>query len=561
MKIRIASLPALALAIAAPALSAAPTLIKLADFNNSEPTYNAAPQNVNDSPVLIDGKLWFTCEKGGENGVGSLSTFDIATDAVSVALSFDNNTGYVSKSSPVPDGDLLYLTTIGSTSGSIYSNIFKFDRTGPTFNPATDILWEADSGSNPSPRSLWGGVTVIDRGAAGKDLYFNTFSGGSLSNGTIQRYETLGGVTTTVYEMPDVPGPKMPYKGFTAVGTDLYFTTFNGGEGRGALCKLDAAVRGSETVTVLAAMPMEGDDDFAELPAHNPYYRELDNCLYFTTVGYKTHAGALMKFDLATNTLSFLHKLRQDSASGDYPDGNKPYGPVAEYNKALYYTTPYGGGNVTGSKVGGTINRYDLRTGVHEVLFNLDAGTNDGFGGEVRGGCVFNGSTTEPAFYIIPKQGGKYDHGTVLRMDLDPLLPPSAYENWSAGYSELTPLTALLDADPDGDGLPNRTEFAFGTSPLSNADGNGWSAVAGENGLEIRWTARSGGDTAYTVTASPTLGQEPSPWTPVAAVPETLAVPDIAVAAGYERRRVIIPMDHASGFFRVEAAISTTALP
>lgn len=548
----------LGLSLATPLTFAAPTLTKLADFNNSTPLFSPAPQNVNDSPVLIGGKLWFTCEKGGANAVGSLSYFDVSTHAVSVALSFDNNTGQTPKASPVFDGNSVYITTIGSTSGSIYSTLFRYDIVANTYEPR---LWEATGGSTPHARSPWGGVTIIDRGTDGKDLYFNTYSGGDPSYGTIQRYQTNTGLTTQVHAFPGNPGSRAPYKGFTAVGTDLYFTTFNGGTGLGTLGKLDVSVRGAETVSVLAAMPTV-TDNYAQLPSHNPYYRALDHSLYFTTVGSNTQPGALMKFDLNTSTLSFLHKIQGGPTTGNFPEGNKCYGPVAEWNKQLYYTTIGGGANVpTGTGVGGTINRYNLQTGVHETLFSLDAGTNNGFGGEVRGGCVFNGSTSDPAFYLITKQGGLYDHGTVLRMNLDPEIAPSTYELWITGFPGVPPRDSALNADPDGDGRPNHAEFAFGTSPLSGADGNGFTAISTQSGLEIRWTARNDGSVTYSVEGSPTLGQGDSPWAPVAALPETMAVPDIAVPFDCERRRVVIPIDSVTGFFHVKATLSSTALP
>lgn len=546
------------LLICATSLQGAPTLVKLRDFNNTNYTSTPNPQNVNDSPILIGNTLWFTCEKGGNNLVGALSKYDIETGVISVVLSMDNVTGQTPKSSPVPDGDLLYITTIGSTSGSIYSTLFSYDRVANTYTPK---LWEAASGSNPSARSPWGGVTVIDRGTFGKDLYFTTYNGGAGNTGTIQRYQTATNTTHEVYVFPNSPGGKFPYKGFTAVGTDLYFTTFNGGTGLGTLGKLDVSVRGAETVTALAAMPTAAEPS-SQLPSHNPYYRAADNSLYFTTVGSNTQPGALMKFDISSNQLSFVHKVQGGPTSGNYPEGNKCYGPVAEWNKALYYTTIGGGANVaTGTGVGGTINRYDLRTGTHEVLFSLDAGTGDNFGGECRGGGVFNGSTTAPAFYFITKQGGLHDHGTILRMDLDPVIPPSSFETWLAQYPSLTGASATLGADPDQDGLNNRTEFAFGTDPTSGAGGAGHDASCHDGQLEIRWTARTDGTVAYAVTTSDTLGSQQAPWTSVSATPETMPVPDVVLPGGYERRRVMLPITGPRAFFRVEATLSPSAIP
>lgn len=551
--------PPLFLLACAATAPAAPTLTKLADFNNSSPLFQAHPQNVNDSPVLIGNKLWFTCEKGGSNGAGSISTFDIATHTVATVLSMDNTTGQTPKATPTVDGDFLYITTIGSTSGSIYSTLFRFNHSTSSYDAE---LWEAASGSNPSARAPWGGVTVIDRGPGqGKDLYFNTYNGGPNNTGTIQRYRTDTGVTTQIHVFPNSPGGKFPYKGFTAVGTDLYFTTFNGGTGLGTISKLDASVRGAETVTTLAAMPTT-TEPATQLPSHNPYYRALDHSLYFTTVGTNTQPGALMKFDLTSLQLSIVHRIQGGPTTGNYPEGNKCYGPVAEWNKALYYTTIGGGANVpTGTGVGGTINRYDLRTGTHETLFHLDAGTNNGPGGEIRGGCVFNGSLTQPAFYLISKQGGLYDHGTVLRMDLDPPLPPSTYESWLSLYPSLTGPSAVLAADPDQDGLDNRTEFAFGTDPGTATGGTGQQALAEAGQLEIRWTARNDASIVYQILGSPTLGAAPQPWQAIPATQEIMTSPDIAVPVGYERRRVILPLTDARGFFRVQATLQASAMP
>lgn len=553
------ALPFLCLLAGASPTSAAPTLTKLADFNNSAPLFQAHPQNVNDSPVLIGNQLWFTCEKGGSNGAGSISTFDIATHTVATVLSMDNATGQTPKATPTVDGDFLYVTTIGSTSGSIFSTLFRFNHRTAGYDAE---LWEAASGSNPSARAPWGGVTVIDRGPGqGKDLYFTTYNGGPNNTGTIQRHRTDTGVTTQIHVFPNSPGGKFPYKGFTAVGTDLYFTTFNGGTGLGTIGKLDASIRGAETVTTLAAMPASAEPA-TQLPSHNPYYRPLDHSLYFTTVGTNTQPGALMRFDLTLHQLSIVHRIQGGPTTGNYPEGNKCYGPVAEWNKALYYTTIGGGANVpTGTGAGGTINRYDLRTGTHETLFHLDAGTNNGPGGEIRGGCVFNGSPTQPAFYLIPKQGGLHDHGTVLRMDLDPPLPPSTYETWLSLHSSLTGPSSVLAADPDQDGLDNRTEFAFGTDPASASGGTGHQALAEAGQLEIRWTARSDGSIIYQILGSPTLGAAPQPWQAIPATQEIMTSPDIAVPVGYERRRVILPLTDARGFFRVQATLQADALP
>lgn len=543
--------------------SEAPALVKLHDFNNSNINAPSA-QNPYDTPVLIGSKLWFTTESGGNDGFGTLSTFDLVGNTTSVLKSMDNASGNTPRATPTVDGDLLYLTSVRGGTGD-KGTLATWNMTDNFYS----VLWNSPQSSpTTNPNILQGNVAVIDRGAAGKDVYFMTPNGGAGSAfGTIQRYQTSDGSVTQVHAFSAAPDSRQPFKGFTAVGSELYFTTFTGGltgtgfgNGAGTLCKLNVATRGAETVTQLARM--QSGDGSLRFPAHNPYYRAADHSLYFTCTGSSTQPGALMKFDLTNQTLSALHEIQgAATSSGPFPEGRLLYGSVAEWNNALYFTSIQGG-----TYNGGTINRFNLQTGVHEVLFHLDsdhavnaANPLDNIGGEPRGGFVFNGSTTAPAFYLLTRQGGDFDHGTVLRLDLDAALSPSPFESWIAGFSGLVGAAASPGGDPDGDGRNNRTEFAFGTSPVVGGDGGGFSFVPGGNGLEIRWTARMDGSVSYAVTGNATLGA--GPWTPVAQIAETLAIPDIGIPSGYERRKVVIPIDAARGFFRVEATFVTGALP
>ncbi len=572
MKVRTGIRLPLAIASLTLPAAAAPSLVKLHDFDNSSINpFFAQPARVNDSAILVGERLWFTCEQGGEYGFGTLSSYNITTGQLQIHIAMDNDTGLTPKSSPVRDGDLLYFTTIGNNreGSAVYSTMGHYNMTAAQ---VTNKLWEATGSSGNHIRNPWGGVAIIDRGTAGKDLYFNCYSGGLASgNGAILRYEPATGATSTVYQMAAGPGPRQPYKGFAVVGTDLYFTTFTGGDGAvsGTLCKLDASVRGAETVEVVASMP----ETHAQLPSHNPYYRALDHCLYFTTVGSNPMPGALMRYDINTKALSVLHRMAGGTlvdGTTYYLEGNKCYGPVVEWDKALYYTTISGGAYASGTTTGGTINRYDLRTGQHETLFSLDANTTvnvnipyDNFGGEIRGGGTFNGSTTSPAFYYITKTGGNHGptattgYGTILRMDLDPAGPQSTYETWAADYPSLDAAWIAPTADPDGDGRDNISEFSFGTSPLSGADGNGYAAERTEAGIELRWTARTDGSVVYQPHGSGDL----KTWTALAIASEVMSTPDITPPTGYERRRIIIPTGEPATFFRIHATLQPQAKP
>lgn len=545
--------------LAASFVFGAPTITKLHDFNNSIPLVGV--QNPYDTAVLVGSTLWFTSQNGGASGFGTFASFDLMTNMPTIHVSMDNATGNTPNGSPtLADGLLYYSTTRGGTGDRGTLSAFDIG----TSNNA--VLWNSPSNSPATnPNTIPGNVAIIDRGLLGKDIYFLTGAGGpgGAGIGTIQRYQPNNASVTQVHAFAAAPDARQPFKGFTVVGTTLYFTTFTGGltvagtpNGAGTLNELNVSTRGAEIYRKLANMPL--GDGSTRLPGHNPYYRAADHCLYFTTNGTSTQPGSLQKFDLTREVLTTLYELQgAATSSGPFPEGRFASGSVSEWNRALYFTTTQGGA----TNNGGTINRYNLDTGIHEVLFNLDSGTGDNPGGEARGGFTFNGSSTFPSFYLLTRQGGVNDHGTVLRVNLDLPLPASPYEIWLASQPGLSGALALPSADPDHDGISNRDEFAFGSDPSSGADPSLSTTVQSPEGLEIRWTARMGSGVTYTVTGSPTLGAAPSPWSPVSSPVGLMQPPDIALSAAYERRSITIPLTEAQGFYRIEANFSIGTLP
>lgn len=552
------------------------TLTKLIDLQGFRPNDpletnddEYGPARPYDTPTVIGNELWFSTESGGNIGFGSLAKFDLTTNTLSMVYGdLEVNVGNSPQSEIYHDGDQLYFTNNRGGAGD-RGTLSVFDRSSGQYNR----LWDAPPTTpNTNPTLIPGAPTVIDRGSGGKDIYFMTQNGaapGSPSGtaiGSIQRYNTLTGTTVTVLFFANNPSPRQPFKGFTRVGNQLFFTTFVGGDtgtgylnGAGTLNALDIRHRGHEILTTLARLP--AGDGSTRFPGHRPYYRAADHCLYFCTTGTSLQPGSLMKYDISTGKLTILRELQSAPvSSGPFPEGRFAYGFPAEHNRALYFTTIQGGDHN-----GGTINRYDLTTGAFEVLFHLDSnhtdsGTPQNIGGEPRGGLVFSSHGGSPAFYLTTRQGGNFDDGTILRLGLpatDNAVP--IYTQWINGIApEAGPELKAPTADPDGDGETNLGEFAYGMAALA-ADAPTREILAdGLGGYLLRWTGRMDQSVSYRVTTNDDLA---GAWSPLNGSPVLVSPADRAVPPGYARYQMPLPNDQGSAFFRVEATLQSTAIP
>jgi hypothetical protein len=93
----------------------------------------------------------------------------------------------------------------------------------------------------------------------------------------------------------------------------------------------------------------------------------------------------------------------------------------------------------------------------------------------------------------------KYDMVTVTGVD-------GVFGTPLSNYLDMFNLTgddALGTADPDGDGMINSAEFAFGTSPVSGAS-RAVTLVSVVGGIKITWLQRTG--VTYTVKSTDNLG-------------------------------------------------------
>lgn len=127
-----------------------------------------------------------------------------------------------------------------------------------------------------------------------------------------------------------------------------------------------------------------------------------------------------------------------------------------------------------------------------------------------------------------------------------PLELSALFEQWLAGHGLPVSGASDMDADPDGDGVSNWQEFAFGTSPVSG-QGQQIESHFSDGQLTFRFHARSSGFN-YTIENTSDLKLDFDDGNiPMAVSPIQFSVPP-----GYTKMEFTVPAS-GSGFYRVRA--------
>ncbi len=122
----------------------------------------------------------------------------------------------------------------------------------------------------------------------------------------------------------------------------------------------------------------------------------------------------------------------------------------------------------------------------------------------------------------------------------------TAFQSWLVGYG-FSESTALASADPDGDGMNNNAEFAFGTSPVSGASrAVTQTSVAG--GIKITWLQRS--EVTYAVKSSTDL----TAWLTGTVILSKSDPQPVGLPSGYEQWEATLTGGDR-GFLKVEAFV------
>jgi autotransporter-associated beta strand protein len=85
------------------------------------------------------------------------------------------------------------------------------------------------------------------------------------------------------------------------------------------------------------------------------------------------------------------------------------------------------------------------------------------------GALVLRGVTQPDGFYQASNTGGAITGLGVIQVG-NPVIVLTSYEKWAASYTYLTDTNPTHD--PDGDGMTNQQEYAFGLDPTSGASNN-----------------------------------------------------------------------------------------
>ncbi len=128
--------------------------------------------------------------------------------------------------------------------------------------------------------------------------------------------------------------------------------------------------------------------------------------------------------------------------------------------------------------------------------------------------------------------------------------PPTPQESYLASFG-LSGTNLLGTADPDGDGMDNNAEFAFGTNPVSGAS-RAAMLSSGTGQIKLIYLQRKNGVT-YTVKSLPDLT---TPFDNGISVTPSLSADQANLpSSDYERYEATLRTDSSRGFLRVKAVL------
>lgn len=430
---------------------------KMADLNIA----NSGPGGPLDRLTQVGTNLWFTTEKGGVfDPRGTISRYDLVTHEVEVVASLGNDQGASPESSLLVIDDEGYFTTKSGGTGNA-GTIAKINLT----NGLVTVLYDfpQNNAENRANGVQTGATSRSGLIRIGDELWATTSGGGISNRGTIVKYDLNSGLTSLV---TNLDGPQLggqAFDGFTAAGTNgWYFTTFSGGStfategltlGAGTLGRLTFDAEGEAVISRVIDLP----GGYTQFPALAPALVG-DNTLYFTTTGPNDSPGAIIRYDIDTDTWTNLFSFPQATA---LEIGSRPgYSGLTEFRGDLYFINRLGGANATSpTSTAGTVMKYNIASNTVTKLADLGGpvgpeslGSASGFFGS---GTLVEENGRHYIYYPLTA-GGAYNNGTIIRIDLAAFRIKIAPEpdqqiriSWDGGYPPFTvqQRTDLVEGD------------------------------------------------------------------------------------------------------------------
>jgi hypothetical protein len=419
--------------------AAAQIVEKVADLNIA----GGGPGGPLDRFTQIGTNLWFTTEKGGTfDPAGTVCSYDLTTHQVTVVASLQNSTGTSPESSLLVIGDEGYFTTKSGGTGNA-GTIARISLTNGAVTPLfhfpqnTAAARTAGTQIGATPRSS---LTRI-----GDELWATTSLGGTSNRGVIVKYNLTNGLTSLVTNLDGPILGGQAFDGFAPVGSNAwYYTTFTGGDtfatpgltlGAGILGRLSFDESGDPVIERLVSLP-GGETQFA---SKAPTLVGT-NSLYFGTVGPNSTPGAVIRYDLDTATWTNLFSFPTNTA---VDLGARPgYCGMVEFRDELFFINQIGGISNRGAVV-----KFNIASNTVTKLADLEGtgaqslGSASGFFG---GGTLVQENGRNYIYFPLTA-GGAFNNGTIIRIDLAAfkvrIAPESGGQvrlSWDGGYPPFT---------------------------------------------------------------------------------------------------------------------------
>jgi uncharacterized repeat protein (TIGR03803 family) len=371
--------------------------------------------------ILSGNTLFGTTSQGGSLGYGTV--FAVNTDGTGftnlhsfTALpppSFATNSdGANPYGGLILSGNTLYGTASGggifgggtvfavNTNGTGFTNLYNFTTTDPN-------TFDNIDGASPE------GTLIL----SGNILYGTAYRGGSSSKGTVFAINTdgTGFMNLHSFHSISVSDGVNPQAGLILSGNTLYGTTSAGGTlGGGTVFAIN--INGG------------GFTNLYNFTDENDGASPKDTLILFgnTLYGTAEQRGSLFAINTDGTGFTILHTFTNGS------DGGNPFASFVLSGNTLYATASQGGslgyGTVFAINTDGTgfTNLYSFTEARYPNYTNSD-------GANPQAGLILSGNT----LYGTTHDGGSSGYGTVFRLLISSIIPPTLTLQFSAGCPQL----------------------------------------------------------------------------------------------------------------------------